>query len=541
MTDTIFLGGPIVTMDEATEGCCAVAVCNDRIVDTGSVEDLQAKLPDARLIDLAGNTLLPGFIDAHSHILWAAKTRGDPVVDVRAIVEPTFEKVLAKIKRRVAHATPDECLVFFGLDAQLHPDMTEPSCAMLDEIAPKNPIAIQTSNCHAVYLNTAAMTLCKLSKETPDKAGGIIERDEYGVPTGKVMEATTWDVLDIFYEQWGETRLNDQFAESARSFLSHGITTLTEHLYLPYYKGFYQSAQSAGIDLPRIAAYQQATASDMHVDTFEPSADRIWMAGVKVHADGSPFIGNIWLSKPYLESEITVQRMHLRPGHTGSLNYSQDYFEEMVRTYFKQGWQMSVHTQGDRTIDMVLDVVEKLLEDNPSDDHRFRLEHCALMREDQIERAMQLGVVCSFFISHIRYWGEPIEDQLFGPERAAHYMPVGSAARNKMPISLHADTPMTDPSALGLMQTAMTRKTNNGRVIGADERISVEGALRAVTIDAAYQLFMEDKVGSISTGKYADFVILNQNPCEVPADELHEVYVCETWVAGERVYSGAAA
>ena len=539
MADTIFYGGSIVTVDYSTEGCDAVLISDGTILATGSIDDVRAKSPNASLLDLQGKTLLPGFIDAHSHILWAAKTRGDPVVDIRAIVEPTFKKVLAKIKRRVAHATPDECLVFFGLDAQLHPDMIEPSCLLLDEIAPNNPIAIQTSNCHAVYLNSAAMTLCQLDKNTPDKPGGIIKRDENGVPTGKVMEATTWDVLDIFYGVWGERRLNEEFLRSAESFLAQGITTLTEHLYLPYYKSYYLNAQSLGINLPRIAAYQQATAADMNVDSFDKTNDRIWMAGVKIHADGSPFIGNIWLSKPYLESDITIERMHLRPGHTGSLNYSQNYFEEMVRTYFKQGWQMSVHTQGDRTIDMVLDVVEMLLNEFPCDDHRFRLEHCALMREDQIERAMHLGVVCSFFISHIRYWGEPIEDKLFGPERAAHYMPVGTATRHKMPISLHADTPMTDPSALGLMQTAMTRKTNNGRTIGADECISVKEALRAVTIDAAYQLFMEDKVGSISPGKHADFVVLNQNPLDVAHEELHNIGICETWIAGERVYSNA--
>ena len=396
MTVIIFSGGPIITVDADTEGCEAVAVAGEKIVATGNLVSLQQEFPAAELYDLKERVLLPGFVDAHSHILWAAKTRGDPVVDIRAIVEPTFKKVLAKIRRRVAHAVSGECLVFFGLDAQLHPDMVEPSRAMLDEIAGTTPIAIQTSNCHAVYLNSAGMTLCNLDENTSDKQGGIIVRDQQGVPTGKVMEATTWDVLDIFYAQWGESRLNEQFAASARSFLAQGITTLTEHLYLPYYKAYYLNAQSTGIELPRIAAYQQATTADMRVDSFDNSNDRLWMAGVKIHADGSPFIGNIWLSKPYLESDITIERMHLRPGHTGSLNYSQDYFEQMVKTYFDQGWQMSVHTQGDRTIDMVLDVVEELLKNNPCSNHRFRLEHCALMREDQIERAMTLGVSGQF-------------------------------------------------------------------------------------------------------------------------------------------------
>ena len=128
--------------------------------------------------------------------------------------------------------------------------------------------------------------------------------------------------------------------------------------------------------MPRVAAYQQAVTPDMAVENVKIGDDRLWMAGVKIHADGSPLIGNIWLSQPYLETEITLERMHLRPGHTGGTNYPQDYFEEMVRTYFGQEWQMSIHTQGDRTIDMVLDLVEAILDESPRPDHRFRLAGC---------------------------------------------------------------------------------------------------------------------------------------------------------------------
>jgi len=535
MTVIIFHGGDIITMDNETRTCEAVVIEEDRITGVGKLRDMQALAPQAELIDLQGNTLLPGFIDAHSHILWAAKTRGEPVVDIRAITEPTFAKVLAKIRRRLSHARADECLVFFGLDAQLHPDMVEPTREMLDEIAPDNPIAIQTSNCHAVYLNSAAMALCHIDKNTPDKPGGVIVRDKNGVPTGKVMEATTWDVLDIFYGVWGESRLSQEFETSAKKFLAEGITTVTEHLYLPYYKSYYQAAAKAGLSLPRIAAYQQATSADMQVDQFDNS-DNLWMAGVKIHADGSPFIGNIWLSEPYLDTKVTIERMNLKSGHTGGLNYSIDYFTEMVRTYFNQGWQMSVHTQGDKTIDMVLNVIEDLLAENPRQDHRFRLEHCALMREDQIQRAQRLGVVCSFFISHIRYWGAAIEDYLFGPERASHYMPVGTAIKHGMPVSLHADTPMTDATALGLVQTAINRKTADGRIIGSGESISAEAALRAVTIDAAWQLCKEDSIGSISVGKYADLVILDDNPLTTDPDDLHRINIVQTWIAGKNVY-----
>jgi predicted amidohydrolase YtcJ len=223
---------------------------------------------------------------------------------------------------------------------------------------------------------------------------------------------------------------------------------------------YYLAALEQGLPMPRIAAYQQATTADMVVEPFNLN-DQLWMAGVKIHADGSPFIGNIWLTTPYLETPMTLERMDLKPGHTGGPIYPQAYFEDMVRTYVAQGWQMTIYTQGDRTIDMVLDLLSNIFAEKTYPDHRFRLEHCALMRTDQVIRAQEMGVLCSFLINHITNWGVPIEDHLFGPERAAHYMPAGTADPAGMRISLHADTPMTDPSALELMQAATTRRAGD--------------------------------------------------------------------------------
>ena len=306
---------------------------------------------------------------------------------------------------------------------------------------------------------------------------------------------------------------------------------------MPFYKAYYLSALKKGWPLPRIAAYQQALTPDMTVEPMNIENDRLWMAGVKIHADGSPFIGNIWLSQPYLDNEITRVNMNLPPGHTGSVNYPQAHFEKMVRNYVSQGWQMTIHTQGDRTIDMVLDLLDEIVSEDTRPVYRFRLEHCALMRDDQIERAVRMGVLASFFINHITHWGAPIEDVLFGPERAAHYIPAGTAAKQGMRISLHADTPMTDPSCLELMQAAMTRRANDGRCLGPGERLEAQTALRAVTIDAAYQIGKEDVLGSISPGKHADFVVVDANPLQTDSNRIRDIKIQQTWLAGERVWT----
>ena len=420
MNAQVFVGGPIVTMDPAHPNPEAIGTLEGRIASVGRLVDVRNAVgSNSRTIDLAGRTLLPGFIDAHSHILWGAKTRGEPVVDVRAVTVPTYRALLGKVRRRVAAAKPGEYLLFFGLDAQLHPDMEAPTRAQLDEIAPDNPIGIQVSNAHALYMNSHGFEACGIDENTPTPTGSIVDRDDMGRPTGRIAEAITWDALETFYDAWGDSRLSAEFESSIGEFISNGITTVTEHLYLPHYKVYYRQALDQGLPMPRVAAYQQAVTPDMAVENVKIGDDRLWMAGVKIHADGSPLIGNIWLSQPYLETEITLERMHLRPGHTGGTNYPQDYFEEMVRTYFGQEWQMSIHTQGDRTIDMVLDLVEAILDESPRPDHRFRLEHCALMRPDQIERARGLGVLCSFFINHITHWGVPIEDgAIWSPARS---------------------------------------------------------------------------------------------------------------------------
>ena len=209
MSSTLFHSGTIVTQDPQYPAPEAVLISCGKIVAVGKLADIRARAGKATdEIDLAGQTLLPGFIDAHSHPIWAAKTRGAPVVDVRANIVPTYAALIGKIKRRVAVAEPGEYLLFFGLDAQLHPDMEAPTRAFLDELAPNNPLGIQTSNCHALFLNSAGFKACGIDETTPTPTGSIIERDAEGVPTGKIAEAVTWSALESFYEAWGARRLS---------------------------------------------------------------------------------------------------------------------------------------------------------------------------------------------------------------------------------------------------------------------------------------------------------------------------------------------
>ena len=268
--------------------------------------------------------------------------------------------------------------------------------------------------------------------------------------------------------------------------------------------------------------------------------DMFRLVGAKCLADGSPFAGNIWLSKPYLNSDTVLKNMGLPRDNTGHMNWSEDDLRTIIMKHAALGYQVAVHAQGDRAIATTLDAFEAALAAYPQARRPFRLEHCALMTKAQVERAVSLGVVSSYFLPHIYYWGEMLRDEMFGPERVANYMPAGTAVRSGMRVSYHTDPPMTWPNALLCVHLAVTRRSRAGNVIGAAETVDVDTALRGVTIDAAYHVGMDDRIGSLAPGKYADFVVLDRNPRAEDPERLLDIKVQATWLAGREMWNAAS-
>jgi predicted amidohydrolase YtcJ len=232
-----------------------------------------------------------------------------------------------------------------------------------------------------------------------------------------------------------------------------------------------------------------------------------------------------------------TEAMGLKCGHVGHANYTPEQIREVCEAYFPLGWQLAIHVHGDAIADPVLDAYEDVLRKHPRADHRLRMEHCGALRPDQYARAAQLGVTCSLFPAHIYYFGDALADGLFGEQVAANWVSGRAALDAGVRISLHNDAPVTPESPLLNMQAATTRRVGrSGRVLGPENRITPAEAVRAQTIDAAWQLFMEDRVGSISPGKYADLVVLDANPLEADPERLGELQVLATYLAGRQVY-----
>ena len=532
--DRIIFGGVIRTIDDRRPEAEAVAIGEGRILAVGDYDHVSAFAgEDTEFTDLQGKTMLPGFVEPHGHPFWSAQCWGDPIVDIRAVHEPTFDAVLAKIKRRVSKAKPGELIWFLGLDAQLHEGMKEPSRELMDSLAPDVGIVIQTSNFHGIYLNSRALDYFGINGTYQPPLGGRFVNGSDGLPW-KFAETAAWQILERFQEMLGEERLARVYEEWVGKFVDAGYTTSSEILIQPGHSPMLRAAVKTQKYPLRIVGYEGKHLGGDVTVPLNYGDDDFRVLGIKLHADGSVLLGNVWTTQPYLNTDMTLKGMGLPRDSTGHANLSEDKLYELVSRYAREGWQVSVHSHGDRTIDMALDVYERVIGELGADAIAgpYRLEHCGLMREDQIDRAIKLGVVSSYFLPYIFYWGEALRDNLLGEAQAAGFVPAGSAIRKGMRASFHCDSPMTWPSALTCLHVATTRKTLKGAVLGPEQRVSMADALKAITIDAAYHLRMDDRIGSIEVGKYADFVILAQDPLEAAPDEILNIRIVSTILAG---------
>ncbi|WP_407193138.1 amidohydrolase [Bradyrhizobium sp. STM 3566] len=533
LADRVFFGGPIRTMDPSKPTVEAVAVRGGRIVAVGSKMDVERFCGvGTEKTDLKGSAMLPGFVEAHSHPMSSGILWGDPVVDIRAVHEPSFSAVVAKMRRRVAKAEPDEIILFLGLDPQLHEGMEEPSRELLDDIAPNNAILVGTSNTHGMYINTKALAAFGIDADYVPPPDGNVFKAADGLPW-KFEETAAWQVMDHFFEICGEERKKRSFEEWIQKFVRAGYTTTSEIGINPGNARMLQAAVKSRPNLLRIIGYESSRGDEITVP-LNFGDDDFRMIGVKLWADGSVLLGNVWTTKPYLNNKMTLKGMGLPENSTGHANYSEDKLHELVLKYASEGWQVAIHAHGDRAIDMVLNVYEKVIDKVGPDkvSGPLRIEHCGMMREDQIDRAIRLNVVCSYFLPYIHHWGEAIRDYLLGEERAARFVPSGSATRKGMRVSYHCDSPMTWPNALICLNVAVNRSTMKGAILGPEQRVSMEDALKAITIDAAYHLRMDDKIGSIAVGKYADFVVLGQDPVACEPGRILQIQILGTVVGG---------
>ena len=269
---------------------------------------------------------------------------------------------------------------------------------------------------------------------------------------------------------------------------------------------------------------------------FKPSEgnQKFKVLGPKFWIDGSPYAGGMAMKEPYLDNEFTRNKLGIKPGEKGHLTYDDERLFFLVDKFHKEGWQIAAHIQGERAAKQFLDAVEKAQQSFPRKDYRHRMEHNALVTSEQLKRAFRLGVTPSFYIDHIYYYGDALKEVIVGPKRASRFMPINSAKKAGHRFTIHTDSPSSPIGVLREMRVAVTRKTRSGKyVLGRDEAITVDDAIKAVTINAAWQIFEEDTRGSLKVGKLADFTVLSRNIKKIPPEEWKSVEIIGTYLSGE--------
>lgn len=523
--------GTVLTVDQSRPTAEALAVAAGRIVAVGSRADIEPLIgPDTEVLDIGDGCVLPGLVEAHGHPLMEAIALSDRLVDIRPVTIPKADDVVAAVRAEVAKRGADGAYLN-GWDPLLQNGLPEPTLDWLDGIAPDTPLVIIHNSGHKAFFNSAAAVKTGLTRDTPDPKGAKFGHDASGE-----LDGTAEETAAVFPLLAGAIQPDDYpamlLAECARLNRA-GLTMCSEMAFDPMFRPMLDQLRDQLT--VRLRTYEMSTEKMATDEALTNGDDTVRQVGIKIWVDGSPWIGNIDLTFPYLDTAAT-RAIGVVPGSCGCANYTREQLAEIVEAYFPLGWQMACHVQGDKGVDTILDVYEEALKKHPRDDHRLRLEHVGAITDEQLRRAADLGVTCSIFVDQIHYWGDIIVDGLFGPERGSRWMPCGSAVATGMRISLHNDPPVTPEEPLRNISVAATRIAPSGRVLGPEECLTVEQAIRAQTIDAAWQLFSDDEVGSLEVGKYADFVVLSADPRTVPPEQIADLDVRATYLAGRRVY-----
>lgn len=533
--DLLLLNGKIVTVDPADLVVEAVAVKGDRIVATGSSVEMKKLAGEgARIIDLKGKTVLPGIIDSHTHPHNAAMNFLE--IDCRGKGIKGIKDIQAAVAKKSKNVKPGEWIRGSGYNDSKLAEKRQITRRELDEVAPKNPVCIVSDTGHQSIVNSKALELAGITKSTPDPAGGQIDRDAKGELTGLLYETATKLVSDKIPEYTVE-QVKEGLRQLWEQFSEWGIT----------------STQDASAQMLGIRGYQQLLAEGVkRVRVSLMVSIKPWRAGEENMLDSMASLGlesgfgDEWLRVMSLKimgdgsgaggTSGVYTPQHRGPKGLGLMTTPAEDMERIVMRAHEVGLRVSIHSIGDRGVDIALDSIEKAQKAKPVKDMRHRLEHNSCCTPKQLKRIKKLGVVPSSSIGYMYGLGDQYAEN-FGPERVRWLHPHKTMKEMGIIAGGNSDCPVTFYSPFVQIYTAVTRKSSSGQVVGPEEAISVMDAIRVYTINGAYLSKEEDLKGSIEAGKLADMIVLERDILTMPPDEIKDLKVSTTIVGGKIVYN----
>ncbi|UCH02572.1 MAG: amidohydrolase [Candidatus Bathyarchaeota archaeon] len=535
--DIVLVNGKIVTVDPNDRIVEAVAIKTGRIVQVGSNQEIKRLIQsETRVIDLAGKTVLPGFIDAHTHLL-STSTNLTYMVDIHTPPVKTVVDILKRIKAQADKTPKGEWIIGqgnFHLDRKLI-DRRYPTKAELDKVAPNHPVVLR-GGAHLQILNSNALAQAEIRRDTPDPPGGKVDRNAVGEPTGILREA--YGALPIPPYTFDQIREAIKHT-SQMIYVKRGITTIHEFLMSTTGMKIYQDLLNHD-ELPLRLNILVTIPTMVDVDCLvnlgiQTGFGNQWLriSGVKLFVDGGITGVAAAIYRPYLHQQ-----------HVGVLKTTQEKLTQRVIKAHKAGLRVCLHAVGDKAFDMALNSLDAALKAKPMQDHRHRIEHAGniLCTLERIERMKELGIIPVPTPPFLYSFGDYIETYL-GQKRAKTVFVYKTLLNSGFMPPGNSDCAGAEPESINPLfgiWCAVTRKTFNGNILCLEEKISVKEAIRMYTIYAAYAGFEEKLKGSIEPGKLADLIVLSHDILTVPVDTIKQIEIEMTIINGKIVYQRAS-
>ena len=509
----IYINGDFITLENnEIEG---IAIENDKILKTGSKEEiLKLASNDTEIINLNGKTMMPSFIDAHSHIFALAKQLLEVSVEDVKSIEDIKNKLIEYKKQNQT----DDWIIVNGYDNNALLEKRHITKQEIDEIFPNNPVIIENKSRHNGIANSKALQEVGITEKSQNPEGGRII-----FSTGFLEETAFINSLKKVPLP-KKANIITSFRKAQEIYASYGITTAQEGAVTKELAEIYKLLASQNNIFLDIALYMDANSLDetekITKDYMQNYKNNLKIGGIKIFLDGSPQARTAWLRTPY-EGEAE---------YCGYGTMKNEELDKILQIAKEKKLQVLAHCNGDKAGEQFINGIKKVdgLE-------RPVMIHAQTLGIDQLKEVKQNNIIPSFFIGHIYYLGD-IHIKNLGIKRAEHISPAGSSLKENILFTFHQDTPVIEPDMFETIWCAVNRTTRDGKVLGEDEKISVLEAIKTVTINAAYQYGEEEIKGSLKAGKNADFIIVDKNPLKVAKDELRNIKILETIKDGKVIW-----
>ena len=528
----LYYNGNIVTMAKEGEYVEALLAIDDKIEKTGRLEEIRQAYEDAELVDLQGKTLMPGFVDGHSHFLLAMQTAG--MADLSQC--SSFEEIVETMKTYIEknHIPETGAAMGWGYDHNFLPGGKHPDRKILDQISESVPVCVVNTSGHMGCMNSPALKAAGIGADTPDPQGGKIGRIEgTSQPDGYLEEAAMFQGMGTVAARLGKAAM-PSISAAENLYLSNGVTTVQDggatRQTVESLLGFDQGGQ-LHVDVVVYLMMEEEGRKVLrdYSQLAGKYKDHVKIGGYKLILDGSPQGKSAWMTTPY--------------ENCGDYCGYPRYTDEQVTTFIKEALedeqQVLAHCNGDAAGDQFLRCYRNAYEEvqNPGKKSlRPVMIHCQTARKDQMQQMKDLNMLPSVFVGHVYYWGD-IHIKNFGQERGGQISPCKWAEEEGLVLNLHQDMPVTRPNMLHSIWCAVNRVSRTGKIIGEEQKITVYQAFRAASYGGAYEYNEEDRKGTLESGKKADMIIMDKDPFAMDPMEIKNIEILETIKDGDTVYT----